>query len=360
MRIGIVTTAIFREECALGISNTVNLISRYIVKKYDAEITVFTPEVRGYPSIEEFGGFGVERFPFKRFMTDWTISPAMFSEIKKKDLDIIHSFHYGYFPATAGFLTAKAKNIPHIFTTSYHPSQSSAKKRFLMKIYNATQGRFILQFSDKVFPQNIVELNHLKKIANFDYELVPCPLNDNIFYPRRIKKEKIVLYVGAMLPWKGAEIAFNVCKEIEREDNEARFVFIGGGPLKTSLMNQASKRFTFLENVSTTELSKWFNRASLLLSPTKYESFGRAVAEALMCGTPVMSTKVGAIPETVGPGGFLVDYEDWGEMKNYVSMLLNDEKMLKKMGIAATKHAERYKHGVVAGKIFNVYEEVLR
>ena len=162
-----------------------------------------------------------------------------------------------------------------------------------------------------------------------------------------------------MFPWKGAEIAFNVCKEIEKERKDVRFVFIGDGPLLEKLRSQAGSRFTFLKNISTEELAKWFNRANMLMCPTRYESFGRAIAEAMLCSTPIVSTKVGALPETVGPGGFLVEYGDWKGMKKYADMLLDDKKLAKKTGAAALKYAGQYKYAVVADKIYNIYQEAL-
>ena len=46
--------------------------------------------------------------------------------------------------------------------------------------------------------------------------------------------------------------------------------------------------------------------AAVYFQPTTYEAFGFAIAEAMACGTPVLSTSVGAVPELVGDCGVLL------------------------------------------------------
>jgi len=200
MKLGIVTTTFFGEECSSGITNTVRLLSKELVK-YGVDISVYTPMhkeltkkhgmYRKLPKREKIDDIFVHRIA--KIMNEYKFSPGLFTALLKERFDIIHSFHYGYFPATAGFMIAKLKKIPYALTTSYHPSQLTIIKSFLMRLYNVSQGRFILKESDMVFPQNYSETKELRKITNFDYEIVPCPVNDEIFYPRKIKKDKLIV-----------------------------------------------------------------------------------------------------------------------------------------------------------------------
>ena len=189
---------------------------------------------------------------------------------------------------------------------------------------------------------------------------MPCPINSKFFRPQRKKsKRKLVAYVGTMLPWKGAGIAFDICKKIEQQRDDVDFIFIGPGYLKPELIKKSSDRFTFKENIPIKELANWYNKADVMLYPTQYESFGRVLAEAMACGTPIVSTKVGAVPETIGNGGMLVDYGDWKTMERNVLEILDSKSICSRLGASAIKHSKQYGFEVVGKKVEGIYQEVL-
>ncbi len=361
MRIGISATAFFPYEHNLGISNTLYLTTKVFRDKFDLDVSVYVPGTEHMKKEEEFNGIKIKRFPFFRVLTDWTVSTGLLKALKTGGFDLIHSFHYGYFPATAGFLAAKSARVPHVLTTSYHPGQTTRLKSAMMRLYNTVHGKFLLKESAKVLPQNADELSHLRKITDFSYGIIPCPINDDVFYPSQHKNDRItVLFMGTLVPWKGADVAFSICKELEKEYRNLRFIFIGAGQLESLLKRCAGKNFIFLKNLPQSVLGKCVRRADIFLYPTKYESFGRVIAEAEMAGVPVISTNVGAVPETVGDGGFIVDYDSWNKMKEYASLLIEDSELRKKLGKKAVKHAKQYKHGAVATRIYNIYKEALK
>ena len=360
MRLRIATTGFFPKEQSLGISNTVFLISRNLIKR-GVDVSIYTMKTKGTLAEEEFEGIKIHRFGYTKIVPgiDYNVSIDMFNALKAGYADIIHSFHYAYYPATAGFAAAGIKCLPHIFTTSYHPAQLTALKTLMMRLYNVTQGKFILKGSFKTLPQNTDELNHLRRIASFDHAIVPCPLNEDVFYPRKKAGVLTVLFVGTMVPWKGAGIAFDICRDIERDHKNVRFVFIGDGFLRKELMKRASKRFVFLRNISNQDLALWYSKADVFLYPTKYESFGRVLAEAQLSGAPIVTTRVGGVPETVGSAGFLVDYGDWDRMKEYTIRLLTDNALRKRASRQSIKHAQQYKSKLVTDKIYRIYKRAL-
>src|SRR5262249_35033136 len=71
-----------------------------------------------------------------------------------------------------------------------------------------------------------------------------------------------------------------------------------------------------------------YSAADLYLCPTRAETFGLVLLESIACGTPVVSFRVGPVPELVRPSvtGVLADAEDAEGFRNGIVSLLEDDK----------------------------------
>ena len=65
-----------------------------------------------------------------------------------------------------------------------------------------------------------------------------------------------------------------------------------------------------LSEVTDDELVALYNRATFVVHPSRYEGFGLPVAEAMRCGTPVITTTSSSLPEIAGGAAVLVDPDD--------------------------------------------------
>lgn len=115
----------------------------------------------------------------------------------------------------------------------------------------------------------------------------------------------LLLTVRNLVPRMGLE---NLLHAIEKLGEEARglLLLIGGeGPLRPALERviqdlRLTDRVRLLGFVPEDRLSKYYQAADLVLMPThELEGFGLVTVEALACGTPVLGTPVGAIPEVL-------------------------------------------------------------
>jgi glycosyltransferase involved in cell wall biosynthesis len=98
-------------------------------------------------------------------------------------------------------------------------------------------------------------------------------------------------------------------------------------------------------------LPSLLRRADVYVQTSRTESFGRVIAESLVCGTPVVSYAVGAIPEVAGPGAVLVDAGDIGGLAQKVAELLGHPDQKKKLVEEGRKHVEQcYEGSIVAEK----------
>ena len=60
-----------------------------------------------------------------------------------------------------------------------------------------------------------------------------------------------------------------------------------------------SARSDYIGEISSNEIASYFSRTSLTVIPSRFESYGIVVVEAICSGSPVVATEVGGIPEIV-------------------------------------------------------------
>jgi len=90
-------------------------------------------------------------------------------------------------------------------------------------------------------------------------------------------------------------------------------------------------------------LREEYCRCTVLVQPSLYEGFGLPAAEALACGTPVVATAVGAVPEVVTPEvGLLVPPRDPAALARAIQALLDDPARRERMGAAGRERMVRH------------------
>ncbi|MEI6813818.1 MAG: glycosyltransferase family 4 protein [bacterium] len=87
----------------------------------------------------------------------------------------------------------------------------------------------------------------------------------------------------------------------------------------------ATEYIQFLGVVSREEKVALMQRCAVYLQPTRVEGFGLAIAEAMACGAPVVSSPVGTVPEVVGDAALLVDGASPEAIATGLTSLLDDE-----------------------------------
>jgi len=121
-------------------------------------------------------------------------------------------------------------------------------------------------------------------------------------------------------------------------------------------------RVTFTGHIGADEWVRLYSSAEIAVTASLYEGFGLPAAEAMACGTPVIATRAGALPEIVGEygTGILVPPADPPALAAAIKRLLADRPLRQRMGEAARKRIEEsFSWEVAARKTLEVYEEVL-
>lgn len=116
-----------------------------------------------------------------------------------------------------------------------------------------------------------------------------------------------LLAAGALVPEKRYDVILQALALLG--DAAAPLVVCGEGMHARALQAQAARLgvpVQWLGLVSPEEMLGAYNAATLLVHACPIETFGRSVAEALCCGTPVVAVRGGAVPEVAGDAALLV------------------------------------------------------
>jgi glycosyltransferase involved in cell wall biosynthesis len=124
-----------------------------------------------------------------------------------------------------------------------------------------------------------------------------------------------------------------------------------------------AKRLDVTGRVPTTELVALYRRAALLVVPSRTEGFGLPAVEAMACGTPVVASHAGALPEVMrlGGGGILVPPDDPEALAAGIARLAGAPRWREQLASQARERIEeRLSWRTIAARTAEVYEEVLR
>ncbi|MFO8058937.1 MAG: glycosyltransferase family 4 protein [bacterium] len=119
-------------------------------------------------------------------------------------------------------------------------------------------------------------------------------------------------------------------------------------------------RVEFLARIPPESLAEEYRKAEVAVVPSVYEGFGLPAAEAMACGTPVVSTNGGALPEVVGyeGDGIIVPKKDSKALAQSITRLLASPELRRNMGERGHRRVmERFTWRGMAEGTADVYRE---
>jgi glycosyltransferase involved in cell wall biosynthesis len=121
-------------------------------------------------------------------------------------------------------------------------------------------------------------------------------------------------------------------------------------------------RLQITGRVEAEKLVALYQRASLVVVPSRYEGFGLPAVEAMACGTPVVACAVGALPEVMSAtgGGVLVPHDDPDRLADAIANCMARPEMRSQLGKLGRARAEEvYAWPRVARATANAYADFI-
>lgn len=188
------------------------------------------------------------------------------------------------------------------------------------------------------------------KIPREKMRMIYNGIDTDAFHPSsdgRSEQGKRLLFVGGSNPRKGIDLVIEAFAHVHRRHPQVSLDLLGGWDWRAqkgeAVRLGISTRIHFHPYVPHEDMPTYYRRAYAFLAPTRAESFGIALAEAMACGVPVVSTPTGAVPELIDDGvhGILVPANDALALAEAVLELLNDPRRADEMGQAGRRRAQR-------------------
>jgi len=208
----------------------------------------------------------------------------------------------------------------------------------------------------------------IRIIANgVEVKNVKPPIVDPGFHNRyAVPYEKIVYFVGRLVPEKGVQILIEAIPKILEQCPHTKFVISGKGPYEEHLkhMSQSlgvNEKVLFTGFTDDHTRNMLFAASSAAVFPSLYEPFGIVALEAMATRTPVIVSEIGGLAEVVEheTDGLKVYAGNVESLATNIIRILKDEALAQRISQAAWgKVNSVYNWGVIAADTIKVFKEV--
>jgi glycosyltransferase involved in cell wall biosynthesis len=225
-----------------------------------------------------------------------------------REYDLIHA--HGMYSVPAG-LIAKilAEKYGKPFVVTLHGSDVNILMPRRREIYvSILESASATIFVSKALLEKAKSLGFSGKNA----VVIPNGYDETIFKPmdkEAVRKElgihredyKYVGFVGNLIPIKRADKLGEIFHLIAKEIPETFFIIVGDGPLRKKIEKETKGlNIIFTGRLPQKDVAKYMSAMDVMVLPSREEGFGAVVIEAQACGTCVIGSSNGGIPEAIG------------------------------------------------------------
>jgi glycosyltransferase involved in cell wall biosynthesis len=178
--------------------------------------------------------------------------------------------------------------------------------------------------------------------------------------------QKIILYVGNTRPYKNLPRLIRAFDLVRKEDPSCKLVIGGGESRNLHNLKNLVRTLRLDDNVVFTgslideEIVELMNAADVFVFPSLYEGFGLPPLEAMACGTPVVGSSAGALPEILGDAALLANPRCEEEIYTCIMRVLNDETLRKTLVKKGYQRVMSFSWEKAGRQVLEVYERAFK
>jgi glycosyltransferase involved in cell wall biosynthesis len=255
----------------------------------------------------------------------------------------------------AAALTCEHKRLRINTCTFVHPEMQQRVRR---EIERASCIRVVSDAAKRTFVERGVKAEKLQVIlpaVDLNY-FRPAPKKDDIFR---------VLAVLTIDPRKGALYLLQAFEKAAIAGSELVIIGATGDHWSKLVLQQYTRRLKNVRvqsaNVFDEPIESTYGQASVLVHPAIEDGFALAVAQALACGKPVITTRQTGASQLIreGQNGYVLECRDVDGLVDRLRLLAQDQSLLARMSAAAPESVAHLGYPAFAENVARLYRRVL-
>ncbi len=202
------------------------------------------------------------------------------------------------------------------------------------------------------------------------FKLIPAVFYEPEEYVQQGEQSKQydLMFCGRLMPNKGLDLLLATFEAVRRKRPTTTMLIKASGGVQRDWLEReiarldAQKQITIIDWVETpADLVQLYSRSRILLCTSYNEGGPRVTVEAMVCGTPVISTRVGIMPDIIehGVNGYLADW-DANDFARYCLELLDNEQRATQIGNAGAATVSPLTRDAVIDTYVAAYQTVAR
>lgn len=179
-------------------------------------------------------------------------------------------------------------------------------------------------------------------------------------------EEPFVLFTGHLEAKKNVALLIRAFAELKRHTEITHRLVIAGAPgwrfreIQDTLARLDHPDWAVLTGfIPDNELPALYRAADLFVFPSLYEGFGMPPLEALACGTPVLCSRRGALPEVMGRHAYFVEADSIAEIAKGMKELILEGALRKKLMAGAADWVGQYRSETIRNQYLQLYERLI-
>ena len=286
------------------------------------------------------------------------------------DSTILHA-HWWLPGGLVGALVSILTRLPLVITTHGTDVEMLRRTRWAMPLARFTFARAravtcgSTYLREQLLTLGVVDAARVSVIpmpVNPEFEIANLELRMASAQPATRSSQFTILTVARLTAQKSIDTLIDALAILRDRGSAARLEIVGDGPARAALEQQTraltlQERVTFLGALAQKELPPHYAACAVFVLPSIREGMGLVLAEALLCGAPVIAANSGGVTDIVKEGetGLLVPERDAHALADAVEKILNDRALAARLASnGAAWVRERYTRERVAAQFAEV------
>ncbi len=211
---------------------------------------------------------------------------------------------------------------------------------------------------------------------------IPNSVDTNKFYPVSLAKkrelrrkldipsgDKVIIFTGRLVSYKGLPLLLTVWQEIQKKHSNLILLLVGSGGIDIHNCEEQLKDIVdknglgssvkFTGNVN--NVNEYLQASDIFIFPTENEAFGISLIEAMACGLPSISTRIGGVKDILQnqKNGMVINPGNFQQLFEALDLLLTDSALSIKLGKAARQTVQvKYSSKIVIKDYIELFKNV--